>query len=236
MSITVFRAFSIIDGTLIEEDLSSRQGSFRAGHVAAVLTNIPDRAPCDGPALVMEISVGRGTNARIVKLQLAKFLSGEEYSQSLVRPFCFERIGLTLAPNKSFSNPDDAHLRWMWLYRDAIYVTGRSPRASEMEEVILRIKSLHFQRDEAFKRLKEQVSNFEAIEANIKTGTVRQAIPEDVKLLVWSRDGGVCVKCGAAKDLHFDHIIPHSRGGSNEAANIQLLCRTCNLAKGDRLI
>jgi hypothetical protein len=27
-----------------------------------------------------------------------------------------------------------------------------------------------------------------------------------------------------------------ARGGSNEAADIQLLCRTCNLAKSDRLV
>ena len=95
---------------------------------------------------------------------------------------------------------------------------------------------MHFQRDEALKRLKEQVANFEAIENNLKSGTTRKAIPDDVKLLVWSRDAGVCVRCGASKELHFDHIIPHSRGGSNEAENIQLLCRTCNLAKSDRLV
>jgi len=101
---------------------------------------------------------------------------------------------------------------------------------------VLRIKSLHFQDDEALKRLRDQLANFEAIERNLATDSPRQAIPDDVKLLVWTRDGGACEKCGSAVELHFDHIIPLSRGGGDDAENIQLLCRSCNLAKGPRLV
>lgn len=53
--------------------------------------------------------------------------------------------------------------------------------------------------------------------------------------VVWDRDGGVCVHCGATEDLHFDHIVPVSRGGSGSPANVELLCRTCNLKKGAKL-
>lgn len=60
-------------------------------------------------------------------------------------------------------------------------------------------------------------------------------IPQDVKHEVWHRDGGRCVQCGATQHLHFDHVIPFSRGGANIAANIQLLCVSCNLSKGDRI-
>lgn len=60
----------------------------------------------------------------------------------------------------------------------------------------------------------------------------RRVIPTAVKLEVWERDGGKCVKCGAAEDLHFDHIIPWSKGGSSHTAdNIQLLCGKHNLEK-----
>jgi len=66
--------------------------------------------------------------------------------------------------------------------------------------------------------------------------TTRRVIPTHVKLEVWKRDGGKCVKCGASSDLHFDHIIPWSKGGaSNTADNIQLLCGKHNLAKHDRI-
>ena len=60
-------------------------------------------------------------------------------------------------------------------------------------------------------------------------------IPDRVKREVWARDGGRCVKCGATEYLEFDHIIPFSKGGANTTNNIQLLCRKCNLLKGDRL-
>jgi len=41
-----------------------------------------------------------------------------------------------------------------------------------------------------------------------------RVIPSQVKLTVWRRDHGQCVQCGSTDNLHFDHIIPFSRGGS----------------------
>ncbi len=61
-------------------------------------------------------------------------------------------------------------------------------------------------------------------------------VPTSVKLEVWKRDKGKCVECGSSDNLHFDHIIPFSRGGSSlVAANIQLLCARHNLAKYDQI-
>ena len=63
----------------------------------------------------------------------------------------------------------------------------------------------------------------------------REPIPEDIQVLVWNRDGGKCVKCGSQDKLEFDHIIPVSKGGSNTARNIQLLCEKCNRGKHDKI-
>lgn len=61
-------------------------------------------------------------------------------------------------------------------------------------------------------------------------------IPTSVKIVVWKRDKGACVKCGSKDNLHFDHIIPYSKGGSSLLAeNIQLLCARHNLEKRDRI-
>ncbi len=61
-------------------------------------------------------------------------------------------------------------------------------------------------------------------------------IPSSVKLDVWKRDQGKCRKCGASTGLHFDHIIPYSKGGSSkDPENIQILCARHNLEKRDRI-
>lgn len=61
-------------------------------------------------------------------------------------------------------------------------------------------------------------------------------IPTSVKLEVWKRDKGSCTKCGSKDNLHFDHIIPYSKGGSSLIAkNIQLLCVRHNLEKKDTI-
>ena len=62
-------------------------------------------------------------------------------------------------------------------------------------------------------------------------------IPTSVKLEVWKRDKGKCVICGSTDNLHFDHIIPYSKGGSSLVAeNIQLLCARHNLEKRDQIL
>ena len=64
----------------------------------------------------------------------------------------------------------------------------------------------------------------------------RRIIPTWVKLEVWKRDGGKCTMCGSDEDLHFDHIIPWSKGGSSSTPdNIQLLCGRHNLQKHDKI-
>jgi hypothetical protein len=61
-------------------------------------------------------------------------------------------------------------------------------------------------------------------------------IPSWVKLEVWKRDQGKCRKCGTNSGLHFDHIIPYSKGGSSkDSANIQILCGRHNLEKRDNI-
>lgn len=62
-------------------------------------------------------------------------------------------------------------------------------------------------------------------------------IPTSVKLEVWKRDKGQCVSCGSTNNLHFDHILPYSKGGTSlKADNIQLLCARHNLQKSAKII
>ena len=62
-------------------------------------------------------------------------------------------------------------------------------------------------------------------------------IPTSVKLEVWKRDAGRCVTCGATDELHFDHVVPFSKGGTSlKADNVQLLCARHNLSKSAKIL
>jgi HNH endonuclease len=72
---------------------------------------------------------------------------------------------------------------------------------------------------------------------------MRVQFSPEVKKAVWVRDGGRCRHCGMSDDravqtygehLHYDHIVPFSQNGANTEQNCQLLCRGCDLAKGNR--
>ena len=73
--------------------------------------------------------------------------------------------------------------------------------------------------------------------ARISAAENDRVIPSAVKLEVWKRDKGKCVLCGSQNNLHFDHIIPYSQGGSSKnPKNIQILCAKHNLEKRDRIV
>lgn len=66
-----------------------------------------------------------------------------------------------------------------------------------------------------------------------KGGDRTRFIPRDVRQRVWQKYGRQCAECGDDQYLEFDHVIPVAKGGSNSDANVQLLCRKCNLKKSD---
>lgn len=65
----------------------------------------------------------------------------------------------------------------------------------------------------------------------------RTHIPRGLRKEVFKRDNYTCKECGAKKSegatLHIDHIIPISKGGTDELSNLQTLCADCNLNKSN---
>ena len=57
------------------------------------------------------------------------------------------------------------------------------------------------------------------------------------------RQNGKCWICGQQmckikgdkREATIDHIIPRSRGGTSDAANLKLACRSCNENRGNNL-
>ncbi len=61
-------------------------------------------------------------------------------------------------------------------------------------------------------------------------------IPSEVKKEVWKRDKGRCVICEETKNLHFDHDLPFSKGGTSLSINnVRLLCMKHNLQKSGKI-
>ncbi len=87
-----------------------------------------------------------------------------------------------------------------------------------------------------FKFKLEMLDDIGNVDVEPKDLDHNRLIPASVKLEVWKRDKGRCVICGSSDNLHFDHIIPYSKGGSSLVAeNIQLLCARHNLTKGSSI-
>ena len=59
----------------------------------------------------------------------------------------------------------------------------------------------------------------------------------DFKRTLYGLQEGYCNGCQEhfeARHLEMDHVTPRSKGGTNHAANLQLLCGSCNRRKGSR--
>lgn len=65
--------------------------------------------------------------------------------------------------------------------------------------------------------------------ARLDADSVRttESIPVAVRQEIWERDNGCCVDCGSLHNVHFDHVVSVSRGGSDIAPNIELRCDSC---------
>jgi len=71
-----------------------------------------------------------------------------------------------------------------------------------------------------------------------KPKTVRIAIPKTVREMVYENGHGICAICGKPVDINdftIDHIVPISRGGSNNPDNLQIACEDCNKLKSNRM-
>lgn len=115
--------------------------------------------------------------------------------------------------------------RRLWWVGDAHYWDDEALTA---EHVALEVWDRERRREHRFERLR-------AIRAReeIAVSASRERLAPEVRRFVWTRDNGRCVACGAEDDLQFDHVIPVARGGGNAAANIQILCGSCNRQKSD---
>jgi len=209
----------------IEITTNSLSGT-RPGDLAAILTNMPDSK--DGIGIKMSIILGKDSSTKIVWLPLPsvdKTMLDLQLSQPTK---LYNHQGC-------FNASQEGDLFGILMFRNKVYFVEDDVFSdTSEEEAILLIKKLSYSEDNRLKRLREEIKALDQLVSN-GNSTHREAITDSVKLLVYNRYGGKCVNCGSDKDLHFDHIIPFSKGGSNTEKNIQILCERCNLQKSDNI-
>lgn len=77
-------------------------------------------------------------------------------------------------------------------------------------------------------------------ESKATSNNERGKLTQTLRTKVFERDGFTCCYCGASLangrtvELHCDHIYPISKGGTTRMNNLQTLCKSCNLNKGDK--
>ena len=56
-------------------------------------------------------------------------------------------------------------------------------------------------------------------------------IRKEKRIAIYNRDGNICLYCGSNNNLSLDHIIPRSKGGSNDTSNLITCCIACNSSR-----
>lgn len=118
--------------------------------------------------------------------------------------------------------------RRYWHFQNEFYFEDEGLSADQVHALIVTRKQ----------RRTQEIDRAQAIVAMGSTprkSAGRQAIPDDVKQYVWTRDGGQCRSCGSTVELQYDHIIPIAMGGGNQDDNLQILCGPCNRSKSTGL-
>jgi len=156
------------------------------------------------------VTLGKGPSAK--SLALDSSITPAQYAEQKEKPISIE------------DNMKDA-----FMFHDKIVKVDNRWEVGE-EELLVRIKHFILKEEKDFDKAAKEVEAFERM-TEAETAK-REKIPDSVKLFVWQRDEGKCVKCGSNQKLEFDHIIPFAMGGSNTERNLQLLCEACNRSKG----
>lgn len=155
-----------------------------------------------------------------------------------------EEIANKVGVHKSNVSRNMPEVQQTQMYKDLI-----KAREEEKKRIISSVDHTKLEIDEeilsnyiAFcggtKETKKEIE-FIMLKAMNKLLSERRGFYKNTRYSILERAGFKCQACGLKpnKDnevvLHIDHIVPITRGGSNQLENLQVLCNTCNCSKGN---
>lgn len=68
----------------------------------------------------------------------------------------------------------------------------------------------------------------------IRIPVSKMTLRKPTKSMIYLRDGNKCQYCSSTKNLTIDHVIPKSRGGTDDWSNLVISCSSCNTKKANR--
>ena len=128
------------------------------------------------------------------------------------------------------------------------YYKENSDRSKE-----LRKKRYEEHKEREKEKMKEYRNSEKGRESKFKSYLKRRSCKQKVSFSsvqrkrLLDRDNWTCQSCGikvhdkhtgnwnTPDKAHIDHIIPLTKGGNSESSNLQVLCRTCNISKKDKI-
>jgi len=140
----------------------------------------------------------------------------------------FERAPRILRLNKA-GQP----VEWL-AWEDAVCLYARELVLWTLGDAVLEIRGGHSRFDGS--RSKLDIHSIIACEGRV-VAPLRQ-VPPLTNQALFRRDRNLCLYCGDEhpdRELTRDHVVPRSRGGSDQWDNVVAACRRCNHRKGDRL-
>lgn len=127
-------------------------------------------------------------------------------------------------------NPELAKEKWQeWVRKNPEKMLAKGRRANKRKRQLLQEDEQALQKERARQRAKQEARRA------LKKGSGGSYAVADIQQM-YEDQGGLCAYCECSLDgrYHIEHMIPLSRGGSNDALNIALTCPECNVRKGDK--
>lgn len=198
------------------------QGRARSDHTASAgyerlrsfLSKAMSMSHVYQPLMIRTILAGGGaaTRRQIAASYLAADLSQLEYYEQITKGYptqTLKRHGII------------EHSRGVYRLSRDIPALNEWERASLMALCDAKVADYVARRQDAIWRHRAQ--NFEPIPGTLRYEVIKRA-------------HGRCEACGVSNEeraLQVDHIVPRSKGGSNDVSNLQALCSVCNAQKLD---
>lgn len=120
-------------------------------------------------------------------------------------------------------------------YFDAWYLKNASKK--DRNQKARRAKNPDYDRQWYAKRYQDPVGRAVILAGRMRYRARRAGASGSYTASEWlelcDKYGNVCLSCLEYKSLTVDHVIPLSKGGTNDISNIQPLCGPCNSKKKD---